>query len=150
MAKYIFDSRFSDEKIEEIIKRCGLELKVEYSDDYNDGEGGYVPPIQRGDNVITVRCTNPQSKSEIDKILNRFPNMCFAGQFSRLACDELIFFEDYGAYRIRATEELEEIDYKIFKVHHSVMCEIFGEEYKKDCEEDWNKESQQNEDEKQA
>lgn len=153
MAKYINDERLTDQVIEEILNKCGLEL-VKTKEDYMTGKTVQVQNIIRNDDYIIVSCINKEMQDFADIIASRMP---IFGMLSRggayMPGEEIITIDDFFAQRLKMSEEIETLDQKLFDTYHETMCSLFGKEYEKDASaeferiraEEANKENQTNE-----
>ena len=133
MAKYVNDARLTDEVIEEILNKCGLEIIREKYDEFTgkkmEGNG-----IMRGEDTIMVGCKNVEMAEFADKIFNRFPRLRMFNTGAYSMGDEVVMFDDFFASRMKINEELEPLDEKLFQEYHSKMCELMGAEYEKDAQ----------------
>ena len=148
MAKYVTDERLTDDIIEKMLNECGLELK---RDQVSDGTGKpFVPdPIMRGENSIMIRCKNSEKQELMRLVYKRFPNLALFGTEVYQAGDELVMLEDFFATRMRISEDIGELDRKLFQKHYETMAELFGEEYEADARTCYEETKEEN-DEKQA
>ena len=155
MSKYINDERFSDEVIVRILARCGFEVTEVTNNSANDPDR-VIEAITRGEKMHMVRCKNLEQDDMINAIYQRFPLLGMFGRYGMGQDIELVIVEDFYISRFKTTDEIEDIDKKLFREFYQEMCEIFGEEYKKDFDEYYEQQQeQQNEtsetdDEKQA
>ena len=134
MAKYIQDERLTDEVIEEILNKCGLEL-MKTRENYMTGKVEEVQNIIRGEDCIIVSCINKEIQDMADIIASRMP---IFGMLSRgssyMPGDEIVTLDDFFAQRLKMAEEIDELDNKLFDTYHETICSIFGEEYEKDSQ----------------
>lgn len=154
MSKYINDERFSDEVIAKILARCGFEVTDVINNSAVDGDR-VVEAITRGEKMHMVRCKNLEKDDMMNAIYQRFPMLGMFGRYGMGQDIELVIIEDFYISRFKTTDEIEEVDKTLFKEFYQEMCDIFGDEYKKDFEEYYENQDEQtseceNDDEKQA
>ena len=133
MAKYVNDARLTDEVIEEILNKCGLEIIRDKYDELTgkkmEGNG-----IMRTEDMIMVGCKNVEMAEFADEIFARFPRLRMFNTGAYSMGEEIVMFDDFFASRMKLSEELEPLDEKLFQEYNSKMCEIMGPEYEKDAE----------------
>jgi len=132
MAKYINDKRVTDKILEDILNKCGFELIKTKTDKFN-GETE-INPIMRTEENIMVNCLNKEMSDMANIVYRRFPMLGMFNSGAYSVGEEIVVFDDFFASRIKLTDELEDLDQKLFDVYHDSMCQIFGEEYEKDAQ----------------
>lgn len=155
MSKYINDERFSDEVIIRILARCGFEV-TEVINNSANAPDRVIEAITRGEKMHMVRCKNLEQDEVMNAIYQRFPMLGMFGRYGMGQDIELVIIEDFYISRFKTTDEIEDVDKKLFREFYQEMCDIFGEEYKKDFDEFYEKQQEEqnetceNDEEKQA
>lgn len=133
MARYINREQLTDNIIEGIMNRCGLELIREAVDDHT-GKTVEINPIERMDEMIMVKCRNLHISELANMVYGRFP---IFGMFNTSAYslgDEIVILEDYFASRFKIVDELDELDKQLFEEYTKTMSLLFGKEYIEDSQ----------------
>ena len=132
MSKYINNEKLTDEVIERFVNSCGLELIRSTVDDYT-GKTVAIEPIERMEDMIMVKCKNVQMSEMAAQVLVKFPMFGLFNTGAYSMGDEIVVLEDFFASRFKISDEMDELDEKLFLEYNKTMTKLFGKEYEQDA-----------------
>ena len=124
MAKYINDERLTDNIIEDVINRCGLELVTSAVDDHT-GQVVFVEPIERMQDMIMVRCKNIETAEFAELIYSKYPMLGMFNTNAYSIGDEVVMLEDFIASRFKSFRSVDDCMYSYYRSVWSVSHNRF-------------------------